>query len=197
MEGAFDPTRPAILFDLELTAWEGSMVAGWSRPGELREVIQIGAIRLGPGPDLPEQDAMSCLVRPVQNPVLSDYIVALTGITQDAIENEAITYPEAQERLDAFIGEPDMPAYCNGADHEILAENARWHAVAPPHRLGNMINFRRHLGGMLRVGPTDFHSIQVAELAGAGNTSDLLHDALNDVRIIATGLRMLIANGRL
>lgn len=197
MEGAFDPTRPAILFDLELTAWEGSMAAGWSRPGECREVIQIGAIRIGPGPDLPELGAMSCLVRPVRNPVLSAYIVALTGITQDAIEQDAIPYPEAQNRLDAFIGAPDIPAYCNGADHEILTENARRHAIAPPRRLGNMVNFRRHLGLMLRVGPTDFHSIQVAELAGASDTAALRHDALNDVRIIATGLRTLIANGRL
>ncbi len=41
-------TAPGIIavLDLEWTAWEGSQESGWAGPGEKREIIQIGAIRL-------------------------------------------------------------------------------------------------------------------------------------------------------
>ena len=35
-----------VLFDLEFTAWEGSLERGWSEPWEAREIIQIGAVRV-------------------------------------------------------------------------------------------------------------------------------------------------------
>ncbi|MEZ5667391.1 MAG: exonuclease domain-containing protein [Alphaproteobacteria bacterium] len=197
MEGPFDPSRPCVLFDLELTAWQGSMQAGWSRPGEWREVIQIGAVRLGPGSALAERGAFTCLVRPVRNPELSDYIVALTGISRQAIAAEGLDFPEALARFDAFAGTDDAPLYCNGADHEILAENAGWHGIPPSRHQGRMVNFRRHLGTLLGVGAADFHSIQVAALAGAGPEPARTHQALADVRTVAAGLRHLIADGRL
>ena len=34
------------VFDLEFTAWECSMASHWLRPGEFKEVVQIGAVRL-------------------------------------------------------------------------------------------------------------------------------------------------------
>ena len=40
-------TVPAItIFDLEFTAWECSMASHWLRPGEFKEVVQIGALRV-------------------------------------------------------------------------------------------------------------------------------------------------------
>ena len=34
------------VFDLEYTAWECSMARSWLTPGEFREVVQIGAVKL-------------------------------------------------------------------------------------------------------------------------------------------------------
>ena len=31
---------PIIVLDLEMTAWEGSLAAKWSRPGEYKEIVQ-------------------------------------------------------------------------------------------------------------------------------------------------------------
>ncbi|MGF1624077.1 MAG: exonuclease domain-containing protein [Alphaproteobacteria bacterium] len=197
MEAPFDPARPCVLFDLEMTAWEGSLASGWSRPGECREVIQIGAVRLGPGPALVEEGAFTCLVRPVRNPVLSDYIVALTGITQGAVEAHGLAFSDAQARFDAFIGNDERPVYCNGGDREILLENAGWNGLAPSRHAGRMFNIRRHLGALLNVGDTLFHSTDVAALAGSTAASGRGHDALGDARTIAAGLRLLIRDGRL
>lgn len=46
--------RPFVLFpetvisDLECIAWEGSHEHGWSRPAQLRQVVELGGI--GPPP---------------------------------------------------------------------------------------------------------------------------------------------------
>lgn len=194
MSGRFDPSAPSILFDLELTAWEGSLAANWSRPGEWREVIQIGAVRLGPGPELAERGAFTCLVRPERNPVLSDYIEALTGITQEVIAREAIAFPEALARFDAFTDGHDGPLYCNGGDADILAENAEWHGLSPSRHTPRMLNIRTQLRRLLSADAA-FSSIDVASLAGAARPDGQRHDALNDVRAIAAGLRALIARG--
>ena len=68
-----------VIFDLEFTAWEGSMESRWMRPGELTEIVQIGAVKLDAA-SLKEVDAFEMLVKPRVNPVLSDYLVSLTGI---------------------------------------------------------------------------------------------------------------------
>ena len=77
--------RGVVIFDLEYTAWEGSLGRDWSLEDEHREIVQIGAVRLE-ADTLDELDALECLVRPVMNPVLSDYFAALTGITNADLE---------------------------------------------------------------------------------------------------------------
>jgi len=197
MEGPFDPTHPSVLFDLEFTAWEGSLASGWSRPGEWREVIQIGAVRLGPGPELAEEASFSCLVRPLRNPLLSDYIIALTGISQNAVDAHGLAFPDALARFDAFIGGGDAPVCCNGGDDQVLADNAAWHGVPTSRHAGRIIDIRRHLARLLGVGDRLFFSTHVAELAGGTAAPGQQHDALADARTIAAGLRLLIADGRL
>ena len=197
MQDGFDPRHPSVIFDLEMTAWEGSLASNWSRPGEWREVIQIGAVRLGPGPELVEKAAFSCLVRPVRNPVLSDYIVALTGITQSEVEAQGLPFEEALSRFDAFVGDETVAVCCNGRDHEILADNARWHGLPPSRHTARMIDIRPHLARLLGTGDRLFFSTDVARLAGGATGDGQDHDALADVRSIAAGLRQLIADGRL
>jgi inhibitor of KinA sporulation pathway (predicted exonuclease) len=52
------------VFDLEFTAWECSMASHWLRPGEFKEVIQIGAVRLDAA-SFQILDAFEILVRPL------------------------------------------------------------------------------------------------------------------------------------
>jgi len=68
----------AIVFDLEFTAWQGSVAHRWSRPGEFTELVQIGAVKVDVA-SLNVVDEITVLVRPRINPVLSDYLVELTG----------------------------------------------------------------------------------------------------------------------
>ena len=71
-----------VVLDLEWTAWEGSLARSWTGPGECREVIQVGAVRVD-ALRFERLAAFDRLVRPVRNPVLSDYITRLSGLTNE------------------------------------------------------------------------------------------------------------------
>ena len=85
--------KPAhvVIFDLEFTAWDGSMESRWTRPGELTEVVQIGAVKLDAA-SLKEVDAFEMLVKPRVNPILSDYLVALTGIDNKQLAARGVDF---------------------------------------------------------------------------------------------------------
>jgi hypothetical protein len=49
------PHGDFVVADLEYTAWEGALARGWSAPGDFREIVQIGAVRVArAGVSLPE-----------------------------------------------------------------------------------------------------------------------------------------------
>jgi len=65
-----------VVFDLEYTAWECSMARSWLTPGQFREVVQIGAVKLDADSFL-VQDEFEVLTLPRFNPVLSPYFEKL------------------------------------------------------------------------------------------------------------------------
>jgi inhibitor of KinA sporulation pathway (predicted exonuclease) len=96
----------AVIFDLEFTSWPGSNERNWSLPEEDREVVQIGAVKIEISKGLREKDSFNILVRPLKNPVLSEYFVNLTGITQEQADNQGHPFPNALSRFMDFIGSP-------------------------------------------------------------------------------------------
>src|SRR5665213_189095 len=97
------PEQAATLtvFDLEYTAWECSMARHWLEPGQFREVVQIGAVKLD-GRDLSLLDEFDVLVRPRINPALSPYFENLTGIGNDAVAVRGLDFVDAYGRFAAF-----------------------------------------------------------------------------------------------
>lgn len=117
-----------VVFDLECTAWPGSLEHGWSREGEAREVIEIGAVR-AEETTLKEEDVFTQLVRPLLNPLLSDYITGLTGITQGMIDAEEAAFPDALSRFLHWSGDATFLSW--GRDIDILNENCELHGLPP------------------------------------------------------------------
>jgi len=74
-----------IVLDLEATCWE----KGTSL--ERMETIEFGAVRLD-GRTLFPVGEFSRFIRPIEEPVLSDFCKRLTGITQEDVDN-AETFP--------------------------------------------------------------------------------------------------------
>ncbi|MBI5645078.1 exonuclease domain-containing protein [Candidatus Kaiserbacteria bacterium] len=186
----FQFPREFVLFDLEYTAFEDSKLHKWSRPGEHREIIQIGAIR-ATSPDLNEQDSFLEYVRPAINPQLSDFIVGLTGITQIDIDSKGIPYPNAYRKFKTFVGM--IPAFCWGDDADVFAENNE--LADEPEELpnGQFQNLRPILAPEFAAIGIDISTSSSGTLIQEFGTADArrAHDALNDMRNLLDAIRLL------
>lgn len=182
--------RYAIVMDLEFTAWEGSLAAKWSRPGEQKEVVQIGAVKLR-ADDLETVDVFEILVRPRLNPILSDYLVGLTGISNEDIARRGVDFITAYCAFLDFAG--DAPLWAFGRDDLVLKENLKlygWERALAMPSYHNVIPWFAAHGIDLK----GVHASDVAEAAGA-SFDGRKHDALADARGVAAGIVRCVADG--
>lgn len=178
-----------IVFDLEFTAWPGSMERAWKGPGEHREIIHIGAVEISSALD--ETAALDLLVRPRINPVLSDYITALTGITNGQLAARGIDLAQALPRFLDFVA--GRPFVCFGRDDIVMRENVTLYGLEAQIQVPNAVN----ITPWLRANGIDtkgLHACDTARAAGVDHTTGD-HNALEDARSVAKAIRALIAKG--
>ncbi|MFH1741129.1 MAG: 3'-5' exonuclease [bacterium] len=182
-----------IVFDMEYTAWEGSVQRNWSGPNEHREIVQIGAVKLDVGRGLEEIDSFEIMIRPRINPQLSDYFITLTKITQDRVDWEGVDLVEAMADFSSFAGSSSL-LYCNGIDAELLAENSDLYRINCPL---NKDRFRNVSSLLSREAQVTNHVVSGELDEVFGIKVDLpAHDAVADARKIAAVLRNLRKKGR-
>ena len=180
----------AVIFDLEFTAWEGSMQSRWTREGEHTEVVQIGAVKID-ADTLRESDSFEMLVRPRVNPILSDYFVELTHITNEAVTYRGVDFIIAYRAFLDFVG--DAETFAHGRDDLILLDNLKrygWEKSLPLVRYSNAVPWFAAQGIDLK----GKRACEVAEAAGAIFEGHK-HDALADARGVAAGFRVVIEKG--
>ena len=98
-------TPEFIIFDTEYTSWKGCNENGWVLP-QRKEIVQFAAVKV----DLPTLEVkaeFNVFVKPTYNPILSDYFINLTGITNEKIGSEGISFKEAVTEFAAFAGKND------------------------------------------------------------------------------------------
>lgn len=178
------------VFDLEFTAWKNSMKERWLAPGEFREVVQIGAVKIDPQ-TFEAHGELNLLVKPRLNPVLSDYLVKLTGVTNAAVAERGADFREAYAR---FVSFADSGAICAfGRDDNVLRENLALYAIhdaSPVPRHINVIPWLAENG----IDMKGLHACDVARMCGA-HFAGREHDALEDARSVALGIKTLVAHG--
>lgn len=184
------PHGSAVVYDLEFTAWEGSLANRWSRPGEFTELVQIGAVRVNAETFAVEAE-MDVLVRPRLNPALSEYFTGLTGITNDDLAARGVDFAKAySDFLDFACGCTTMAF---GTDNLIFVDNIRLYglngfAASPP-----FINLRPwfNANGL----PTaKLHSCDVGPTLGVA-FQGRQHNALADTHSLIAGIKVLIGRG--
>ena len=182
--------RSAILYDLEYTAWEGSMAHRWLRSGEFREVVQIGAVKVN-AETLEIAGEFDVLVRPRINTMLSAYFENLTGITNAMLADRGIDLREAYDRFVAFAG--NSPIVSFGRDDLVLTHNLALYGIgdAPPLPVHRNIAPWLNENGIVTKG---LHACDIARACGASFVGRE-HDALDDARSLAAGSRELILRG--
>ncbi|MDP3727161.1 MAG: 3'-5' exonuclease [bacterium] len=175
-----------ILFDTEFTAWEGSQARGWSGPNEYRELVEIGAIKIA-SEDLAEFGAFDVFIRPERNPVLSDYFIQLTGITQATVDAEGVELETALRDFKDWCG--GLPLYSYGTDEQVLIENCALQGVSFPFPVDQFSDVRTVF--QRRGIPAERYMSSTIVRAFDMEPARRAHRALNDARTILDGLRLL------
>jgi inhibitor of KinA sporulation pathway (predicted exonuclease) len=178
------------VFDLEYTAWECSMARHWLEPGQFKEVVQIGAVRLD-GRTLEVLDEFDLLVRPRINPVLSPYFQNLTGITNDQVERGGVDFAEAYRRFADFAGDDPICAF--GHDEWILEENLRLYGIADFRALPRFSDLRSWFAAC-NVDPRGMLSCEIAPSLGL-TFQGRAHNALDDARSMAASMEEMVRRG--
>ena len=182
---------PSItIFDLEYTAWAGSMARSWLAPGELREVVQIGAVKLD-ADSFAVQQEFEVLVRPRFNPELSPYFENLTGITGDQVSSRGVDFRTAYDRFLVFAG--DCPIAAFGRDEKVLEENLRLYGISDARSLPLFYDLRGWFA-VQGLDPRGRHSWEIGPALGvpfAGRS----HNALDDARSLAAGMEAIAMRG--
>lgn len=179
----------AVVYDLEFTAWDGSMARKWLAPGEFKEVIQIGAVKVDPG--FIPIESIDVLIRPRINPLLSPFIEKLTGITNQAVAGRGIDFAEAYRAFADFAG--TLPVVSFGRDDLVLHDNLRLYGLKPVPPMPLCVDIRRWLMDN-GIDVRGIHACDVGPAAGVpfeGQTHDGLCDALS----VAAGIRALMERG--
>ena len=88
-----------VIFDTEYTSWKGCQEHGWTGT-QKREIVQIAALKVSD--DFEVEGTFNQLCQPAINPVLSDYFVELTKITNAQIKQYGLPFAEAYEKFAVF-----------------------------------------------------------------------------------------------
>jgi inhibitor of KinA sporulation pathway (predicted exonuclease) len=182
--------RSVIFYDLEYTAWPGSMANHWLAPGEFREVVQIGAVKAD-AQTLQTLAEFDVLVRPRINEKLSSYFEDLTGITNAALAERGVDFREAHARFVAFCDGAPMLSF--GRDDLVLTHNLALYGIrdAPPLPMHRNIAIWLNENGIVTK---HLHACDIARACGA-QFAGRAHDALDDARSLLAGSRKLIVQG--
>jgi len=184
-------SSPTItVFDLEYTAWECSMARQWMTPGEYREVVQIGAVKLD-ADSFAEVAAFDVLVLPRINPDLSAYFQDLTGITQQMVTGLGVEFGEAYGRFLDFAGDGPIAAF--GRDEQVLIDNLRLYGIEDARPLPVFYNLRGWFA-VQGLDPRGLLSCDIAPALGVPFVGHA-HNALNDARSLAAGMAAITARG--
>lgn len=180
-----------VIYDTEYTTWEGALARQWSGPGEFTELVQIGAMRFDLA-TLQPLAKLDLMIRPVKCPVLSDYFIKLTGITQ-AEADAGLPFAMALQQFRDFIGQDEAAAY--GDDAAVVRRNQSLHSLPADFHSRDIGPWFMQHGAPYGV-KKGVNSGALARTVGAEIDGTIAeHNALEDVRSIIAAYRFLRSKG--
>lgn len=180
-------TSPIVVYDTEYTSWPGAHERDWSGPGEHREIVQIGAVLLDAKRE--EVGMFSQMVCPKINPVLSDYFMTLTGITNDDLDAHGQLPFDALQQFSKFCSKAAF--VCSfGLDHDIIQVNCDLIGIVNPLASVKFVNIVQCLCDIAKINPSEVYSSTLPAVFGLKLQSNA-HSGLSDARALASVLRYL------
>ncbi|MEE6207446.1 MAG: exonuclease domain-containing protein [Alphaproteobacteria bacterium] len=123
-----------VIFDTEYTTWKGCIEHGWLG-NQKKEIVQIAALKVSDNLDV--IDTFNILCKPIVNPILSEYFENLTGITNEMVAKDGVSFLSAYERFVDFIDGNICFSHGWGGDYFsksdglIIDENLRINNIKP------------------------------------------------------------------
>lgn len=182
----FNLPEKIVIFDTEYTTWEGARERKWSGPGEYKEIVEIGAVKVETE-NFSGLDTFSIYVKPVKNPKLSELFIDLTGISQKVVDEKGVGFSEALQKFFTWSGADDI--YCYGRDGEVLEGNAELLGIHFPFERLRFHNIKE-LFKQYGIPADNYMSSTIVRVFGK-EPSRRGHSALNDARTIVDGLQLL------
>ncbi len=152
------------------------------------ETIEIGAVKLNA--ELEKIDEFSIFIRPVINPILSDFCVRFTSIQQSDVAG-AQTFPAAFKTFFAWIGpEPFVWYSWSDYDRKRIMDDLAYHNQAVPAEMHNhqdlkklyadSENLPKHVGmrRALKNLEIEYKGRQHRGIDDAKNTAEILRHVL-------------------
>ena len=106
-----------IIYDTEYASWQGFLTAP-EQEKKKAEIVQIAALKVNLK-DLSVADKINIFIKPHFAPKLTDYFINLTGLTDELLDKEGISFPEAYKKFKQFVGNLPCYAHAWNADDRI------------------------------------------------------------------------------
>lgn len=180
--------KDIIIFDTEYTAWEGSQARKWSEDWEHREIVQISAIKINPQSFEKIGNSFNLLIKPRINPVLSEYFIKLTSITNEDINTKGVDFLEAINSFRRFSDNAILYSFAN--DCHVLNENIELYKLQDSVSVFSGEDIRAWALNQ-GINAKKFTSGGFAEAVGAPFKTTA-HYALNDVLSIYEAVKFLV-----
>ena len=167
-----------VVIDLEATCWKND------RQPERMEIIEIGAVKLD-GKSLKIIDEFSSFVRPIDNPILSDFCRELTSIRQCDVD-KAEDFNTVFARFLEWIGEASYQIVSWGEyDLKQLTRDCKRHGISFPNKFRNKhINIKQLFAKQRGIRPCGLgQAIRMVGLIFEGTHHRAIYDARNIMRI--------------
>ena len=187
-----------VIFDTEYTSWKGCQENGW-HGNQKKEIVQISALKVSE--NLRVLAEFNVLCKPQINPILSDYFIDLTHITNAQINKKGKCFADAYKRFEAFVGKNKCYSHAWGADFfhksdgEILNENIVLYKLPKPQEIAyrNIAPVFAKLYAKHNIPVKNQTSGQIVQILGIENKLKKLelnkHNALYDVYSILESLK--------
>ncbi len=172
-----------VITDFEWTSWKGNY-SGKNLEKEKRhrwqkkEIIQIGAIKVNKNFKIEKK--LNVYIKPVFNPVLSNYIQDLTGLKQSLIDKKGIKFEIAYKMFLNFT--ENKLIVSNGDDGNVLKLNLKYHNIK--NKYSDIFNIKSIFKNRYKIPKNILHSTIIHSHFGYKLYSKKFHNPIEDCKNI-------------
>ena len=180
--------REYVILDLEWTSWRGnyfgkSLFFHKRKAWQKQEIIQIGAIKFDKNYKIINK--LNIYVKPIFNPILSDYIKNLTGISQKKLEKTGMTFAQSYKIVKKFC--KGTKIFSNGDDNFIMKINLDYNNLID--RKLNIISIRKILNMKYKIPKKFLLSSVIHTFFGYKLKKNKMHNAMYDCLNVLKALK--------